>query len=340
MPVRATVSRVRRGLRRAVAQAGGAASVPGPAAPGGAGAGAEAPPEVPGADGPPAGDIRLGLDIDGFAELFDAGRLSLAIWDQFSVDVPPPGAALAAEPFSERYHAWVMGVWRAVTGRDAYRPDVDEAFDVPPEEFLRSPWPYSSGDPAEVGRYMGAIAWMLRVVEPRPGSRVVELGSGWGLLALQLAMLGCTTTAVDLNPASVRLLRARADAWGVPLEVAQASFLDFDLPECDAIVFFESFHHCDRPFELIDRCRARLRPGGRILFLAEPFYDDFSCPWGVRTDGAALFMARANGWLELGYQRAFFVDALRARGFEVVEHAAADLGAHGTLLVASLPAGA
>ena len=48
-------------------------------------------------------------------------------------------------------------------------------------------------------------------------------------------------------------------------------------------------------------------------------------------------MARHNGWLELGFERTFFLNELTARGFQIAEHRAPDLGAHGTMIVATAP---
>src|SRR5690606_26934133 len=102
------------------------------------------------------------------------------------VAAAPPSPSVATDPAGEPYASWVMDVWREITGRQAYRPAVDEAFDLPMERFLPQPWPFHSGSAVEVGSYMGAIAWLFRIIQPRPGDRVVEFGSGWGWLALHL----------------------------------------------------------------------------------------------------------------------------------------------------------
>lgn len=277
--------------------------------------------------------LRHNLSLEEFTELFDAGELSLETSSEFSVaPMSPPDVS----PTSGEYHDWVLDVWSKITGRPMYEASRDESFDVPFEEFLARPYPHSSGSATEVGNYFGAIAWFLKEVDPRPGHRVVEYGSGWGHLALHLAMLGCTTTAVDLNPPSAELLRARAGRWGVALDVAERSFLDYEASEVDLIVFFEAFHHCAEPWHLLDRCREQLRPGGRIAFLADAIYDGFYCPWGVRLDGSATFMARHVGWLELGFDRRCFTNQLEARGFAVDSRAVDHLGAYGTLTTATL----
>lgn len=275
------------------------------------------------------------LDLDRFVEMFDRGLISLEMRDELSVAIDPP-VELLADPTSDEYRAWVLSTWSRITSRSTYDATLDEAFEVPLEEYLRRPYPHSSGDPSEVGNYLGAIAWLLRTARPEPSHRVLEYGSGWGHLALNLAMMGCDVTTVDLNPESVELLRTRCDRWDVPIDVRLSSFLDFRTDDTfDAIMFFEAFHHCDRPLELLDRCTDMLRPGGRLLFLAEPVYEGFYCPWGVRLDGHALYMARHSGWLELGFERTFFEAQLAARGFTVSEHHEPQLVGYGSLLVAT-----
>lgn len=275
------------------------------------------------------------MTVEEFAEAYDAGVLAFESSTQFSVAFEDePWRDL--DPRSPEYRAWVLRSWQAISGRAQYEPQVDEVFDASTETFLARPYPFSTGDGTEVGNYMGAIAWMLRTIRPRAGQRVVELGSGWGHLAINLAMLGCDTTAVDLNPSSVNLLRARARAWNVELDVIQSAFLEFEPAAVfDYVVFFEAFHHCDRPLEMLDRVASMLAAGGSAIFLGEPVYDGYYCPWGVRTDGSATFMTRYAGWLELGFDRKFFDDELRRRGLHVSVHWEPSLAAYGHLIVAS-----
>ena len=88
----------------------------------------------------------------------------------------------------------------------------------------------------------------------------------------------------------------------LPLTVLRSPFLEFELDrKADAIIFFEAFHHCDRPLELLDRCVGMLNPGGRLIFVADAIYDGFHAPWGLRLDGSAVYVARRYGWLELGF---------------------------------------
>ncbi len=238
------------------------------------------------------------------------------------------------DPRSAAYREQVMADWRRITGRTHYDPTVDEAFDLDPAVYLPVPYPYSSGDPGEVGRYFGAIAWFMRTIALPPGARIVEFGAGWGHLAMTLAATAFDVTAIDLNSASVELLRERCARLGVPLRIEQHAFLDDHTArhrDLDAVVFFEAFHHCDDPLALLDQCRDMLAPGGQLVLLSEAIYDDFHQPWGVRLDGPAVTMATQHGWLELGFQRSFMYRELNARGFAISEYSDAALGPYGTM---------
>jgi len=276
---------------------------------------------------------KHGMTVAEFAAAYDAGLLTLS--GDFSVEFPDqPWTSL--DPRSGAYRDWVLASWRQISGRSGYEALVDEVFDASDAAFLPRPYPFNTGDGAQVGNYMGAIAWLLRTIRPRAGQRIVELGSGWGLLAINLAMLGCETTAVDLNPSSVELLRARARGWNVDLNVVHAPFLEFEPAGVyDLVVYFEAFHHCDRPLELLDRSVSMLASGGSLVFLADAVYDDFYCPWGVRLDCSATYMTRYAGWLELGFERQFFYNELEARGLQVTTHAEPSLGPYGHLIVAT-----
>ena len=167
--------------------------------------------------------------------------------------------ASPADPYSAGSAAEVLRTWTAITGRDAFDAVMNETFTLDDADYLARPYPYSSSNPMEVGNYFGAVAAAVARTGGPPPRRIVEYGSGWGHLALALAQTGYDVTAVDLNPASVELLRLRAKVLGVNLDVAQCGFLEYESDEpVDVVIFFESFHHCARPFELLDRCTADL----------------------------------------------------------------------------------
>jgi SAM-dependent methyltransferase len=277
--------------------------------------------------------LAHGLSVTRFVELFEMGAMNTANTHLFSL---APFRFTSDDPDSPEYAHEVESHWRAISGRTHYDENVDEAFEFDPDEFLARPYPFSSNNPEEIGRYLGAVGWTIGTLRPTVGSRVLELGAGWGHLALAMAQSGCDVTAVDLNGPSVELLARRAGRLGVALHTVRASFLDYTSDDpLDLIVFFESLHHCSDVAGLLDRCVEMLGDGGRIAFLAEPVFDHFYCPWGVRLDGAAIFMTRHAGWRELGFQRSYFYRELNARGLSVAEHRLDAFGDYGRLLVAT-----
>lgn len=274
------------------------------------------------------------LSLEEYKQAVEAGELAMSDAGTFMLEPSVVLGADGLDPLSAEYNEHVLLTWQWVTGRERYRPEMDEVFQLDQELYFAKPYPFSSGDPDVVAGYLGAVAETVRKVGCRPPARVIELGAGWGHLALTLAATGFEVTAIDLNPGSVALLRRRAESAGLPLDVQQGSFLEAPLGEpADAIIFYEAFHHCHRPMELLDRVTASLKVGGRLIFVAEAIYENFHVPWGIRLDGYALLMSSQAGWLELGFDRAFFHDQLNRRGFELEEQVLPHLGAHGTFLV-------
>jgi SAM-dependent methyltransferase len=87
----------------------------------------------------------------------------------------------------------------------------------------------------------------------------------------------------------------------------------------DAAVFFESFHHCADHIALLRRLHDIVRPGGIVLFAAEPI-QKLDYPWGPRLDGLSVWSSRTHGWLELGFDNAYFDRALARTGWTGRRH--------------------
>jgi ubiquinone/menaquinone biosynthesis C-methylase UbiE len=126
---------------------------------------------------------------------------------------------------------------------------------------------WSSGD-------YGKIAWitvplaseLVEAVDLRPGSRVLDVASGTGHVALDAARAFCDVTGIDYVPELVEVARRRAAAEGleVDFQVGDAEALAFADGSFDVVVsaigvMFTADH--DRAAaELVRVCR----PGGRI----------------------------------------------------------------------------
>ncbi len=125
---------------------------------------------------------------------------------------------------------------------------------------------------------------------------------------------GLDVTAVELDEKFCRLIEDRCQGPG-RVAVVQADMLTFTAPEpFDAAVFFESFHHCADHLAMLRRLHDIVRPGGAVLFAAEPV-QRMDYPWGPRLDGLSVWSSRTHGWLELGFDVGYFDRALSRTGW-------------------------
>lgn len=120
----------------------------------------------------------------------------------------------------------------------------------------------------------GRVAWitvpiaheLVEAVDLRPGSRVLDVATGTGHVALQAARTFCDVTGIDYVPALIDVARRRAEAEGLPVDfqVADAEALPFADGSFDVVlsaigVMFSADQH-RAAGELVRVCR----PGGRI----------------------------------------------------------------------------
>jgi ubiquinone/menaquinone biosynthesis C-methylase UbiE len=111
----------------------------------------------------------------------------------------------------------------------------------------------------------------LRRVALRPGMKFLDVASGSGALSIPAAGLGAEVQAVDLSPAMVNLLKARAQHEG--LDRLDARVMDghaLDLPDDTFDVSASQFGVMlfpDLPRAVREMARVT-RPGGRVLIVA------------------------------------------------------------------------
>ncbi|MGO9854096.1 MAG: class I SAM-dependent methyltransferase [Acidimicrobiales bacterium] len=218
------------------------------------------------------------------------------------------------DPFSAAYREWSWDLYRRISGRPAY----DTAHESSPFDLraaLARPFPYQSGSLALVGRDLVARGHLLAcLADVGPARRVVEFGPGWGNLTRDMVATGLDVTAVELDEKFCALVRTRCQGPG-HLTVVQGDMLGFATEEpFDAAVFFESFHHCADHLAMLRRLHDIVRPGGAVLFGAEPV-QRLDYPWGPRLDGLSVWSSRTYGWLELGFDGTYFEQALARTGW-------------------------
>jgi 2-polyprenyl-3-methyl-5-hydroxy-6-metoxy-1,4-benzoquinol methylase len=235
------------------------------------------------------------------------------------VDVP-------ADPFSSAYAERVREVYFALSGRKSYDVTSEHShLDVLPQ--AKRPTLYQS-DSVYLGQYLESFGHLLKTLDAKPGMRMLEPGAGDAQVSLQLARLGCDVTTLDAEPAFAEVVQRQAAMYDVPITALHGEFMDAaKLEPFDRIFFYQSFHHSAAHQQLLAALPKMLRPGGFVVFSTEPIIDAdgpwrhaVPYPWGPRLDGLSLKAMRQYGWMELGFQKPYFNEALRRAGFAEPEH--------------------
>ena len=242
---------------------------------------------------------------------------------------------LTLDPFSADYRSAVLRIYRDLRGGDrAYLPEQDEKSGMAlPQDLVRGVSPWFFRDTALVSEFLLSWGQIMRALALPPGSdaKILEYGTGSGQLLLFLARLGLQTSAVDIDAASLELVRAQAEAMQLDVRTEQGVFGEgFEGESFDRIIFFEAFHHAIDFTALLRRLRQRLRPGGLLVLCGEPVVG--ACmpavpyPWGPRLDGLSVFCIRRYGWMELGFTEPFLIEALHRHGWLVEVRTIPDCG--------------
>ena len=159
---------------------------------------------------------------------------------------------LAEDPAASRDRAALAGVLEARAARSRSFFDA-----VGPEwEALRKVW----NDDALRARAL------LRLV-PR-GLRALDLGTGTGALAAELARAGVSVIAVDHSPRMLEAARARLAAealQGVELRAGEASALPLADGEVDAAFAHMVLQYLPSPAEALRELARVVRPGGTVV---------------------------------------------------------------------------
>ena len=103
------------------------------------------------------------------------------------------------------------------------------------------------------------------------GTQVLDIGSGRGGPACYLArQLGCRVVGVDISTVghAQAIARARDEGLGHLVEFRLGGIHAVELPHgaFDVVLGLDAWCHIPRRGELLKRCAAWLRPGGRLAF--------------------------------------------------------------------------
>jgi cyclopropane-fatty-acyl-phospholipid synthase len=227
---------------------------------------------------------RIGrYGLIGFGESYMAGEWSS---DQLTELLTVFGASMT--DLVPRTWQWLRPIapafrprWQSA-GRDRARRNVAEHYDLSNDlfrEFLDETMTYSCAIfnelPASLPDLVAAqhhkIDRLLDLAGVREGSRLLEIGTGWGELCIRAASRGAHVRSVTLSVEQQHLARRRVAAAGLS-ELAQIDLCDYrDIEGCyDAVVSVEmieavGYHAWPRYFATLEQL---VRPGGRVAIQA------------------------------------------------------------------------
>lgn len=106
-------------------------------------------------------------------------------------------------------------------------------------------------------------------VRPLEGLRILDIGSGGGLLCEPMARLGATIVGVDATEKSVRIAEAHAEQMGLDIDYrfASAEQLVEQGEQFDAVLNMEVVEHVADVDAFLGASAALVKPGG-VMFLA------------------------------------------------------------------------
>jgi demethylmenaquinone methyltransferase/2-methoxy-6-polyprenyl-1,4-benzoquinol methylase len=151
---------------------------------------------------------------------------------------------------------------------------------------------------------------LVAAIDPQPGQRVLDVATGTGLVAFELAgRCRCEVTGVDQSEGmlavAARALTARRQlASRVSFCHAEAERLPFADAEFDALTFTYLLRYVDDPAATMRELARVVKPGGRIGMLefgVPPFAPARIC-WRLYTRAGLPALGRFAGqpWVDVG----------------------------------------
>lgn len=118
---------------------------------------------------------------------------------------------------------------------------------------------------------------VVRLVAPRAGERVVDLGAGMGSATVVAARSGATVIAVDPTPYMLSALRLRA-RWQrahrrITVTEGAAESMPLDDASVDALWTVNTLHHWTDKTAACRELARVLRPSARVVLVDEDFDD-------------------------------------------------------------------
>ena len=155
-----------------------------------------------------------------------------------------------------------------------------------------------------------------------PGSRILDVGCGSGWLSEYFARLGYVVKGIDISPDLIEMSRERVARvpYGAdhetPLlctfEVHDVELAPLD-EKFDAVICYDSLHHLDDEYAVVNNIAAMLSPGG-VFFILEGERP----PTGSASEAELCEVMREFGTLESPFDYGHLRQVLEDNGFFII----------------------
>lgn len=149
-------------------------------------------------------------------------------------------------------------------------------------------------DPQQVAQYDArqrtALAEEQKLVTRlniRPNDHVIEFGCGTGAFSMAAAMAGANVTAIDVSPAMLNYVSAKARDMELNIRCVHSGFLSFDEDaQADFIVTQFAFHHLPDFWKAValHNMHRLLKPRG-VFYLRDVVYTFETADYQTSIDG-------------------------------------------------------
>jgi len=203
-----------------------------------------------------------------------------------------PTPAAPADPFGRAVRAIAgrrrpLRAWVDVDDLPWGDPDFSERM---LREHLDESHGAASRRPAEIACQVDLlVGWMGDALAP--GSHVLDVTCGPGLVARELAGRGLRVTGVDIAPAAIRHARELCDVLPCSFVLADVRTMELPAAAFDAALYLFGQPTVQRPEALeavLGRIASALRPGGRLaleILRAEAVDRSSSTSWSTSSGG-------------------------------------------------------
>jgi 2-polyprenyl-3-methyl-5-hydroxy-6-metoxy-1,4-benzoquinol methylase len=223
------------------------------------------------------------------------------------------------DAFSDEYYYQQINLYEEISDRKLSQ-ESGELHPVDIERLSIAPNPLGVNNSSVIAEHMIRISEMLNICNLGISPKVLDMGAGHGLSSELYAYAGAEVHAIDIDPQLGRLASDRAISRRLNIKRTTLNFDDisgFNEFDFDAAFFYQSLHHCLKPWVLISKLKEKLKANAVIGFAGEPLHSPHWRAWGLRLDHESLYVAKKFGWFESGWSAEFITECFSRNNYHL-----------------------